>query len=366
MQQQEYFGVDSIKNLEHILEKEGSRNIFLVTGKTSFESCGAREAFDRYSGRCSFTRFSDFSSNPQLDEIKKGFEMFREKDYDAIIAVGGGSTIDVAKAIKLFNSQESNNSVPLVAIPTTAGSGSEATYFIVYYEGKEKQSKGDSELTLPNYAICDPQFTMSLPKTVAASTGIDALGQAIESYWCINSTTDSRRLSEQAIRLLIGNLEQAVNSPCIDNKEKVMKAANLAGKAINITKTTACHSIAYPITSYFQIPHGHAVGLTLGEMLIYNARVGSEDCLDKRGPEYVKTTIDELSEMLGGLNPEQARDKINSLMNAIGLKTRLSALGLTLEDSELILEKGFNPDRVKNNPRRLDKENLKTMLERII
>lgn len=361
--QQEYFGFGAIENLGQILRKENAQSVFLVTGKNSFELSGAKQVFDGL--EYNFKRFCDFSPNPKLGDVEKGLRLFEEREYDTIVTVGGGSAIDVAKAIKMFYYHKTERKIPLIAIPTTAGSGSEATYFIVYYIGEEKQSEGILEITLPDYAICDPGLTMSLPRNVAASTGIDALAQAIESYWCINSTEESKEYAREAIELLVDNLEPAVNNLFREAKEKVMKAAHLAGKAINISKTTAPHSISYPITSHFGVPHGHAAGLTLGEALVYNANVSEEDCSDKRGFEYVKENINEIVRMLGVSSPEQARDKINNLMKALGLETSLSKLGLTLEDVELIIEKGFNPTRVKNNPRLVTEDNFKKILNKI-
>jgi len=368
MKQREYFGFNSIINLWDILKKEKSKNIFLVTGKRSYVLSGAKKGVERIFQEIGidYTRFSDFTPNPKIEQIQTGLNLFNQQNYDTIVAVGGGSPIDVAKAIKLFSLEKSpERKLPLVAIPTTAGSGSEATHFIVYYIGKEKQSKGNPNLTLPNYTICDPQFTMSLPKNIAASTGIDALGQAVESYWSINSTPKSQEFSRQAINLLMNNLEQAVNNLDKDPKKNVMRAANLAGKAINITKTTACHSISYPITSYFGILHGHAASLTLGEILIYNSKINKGDCLDKRGVKYVKKTINELTNLIGENNSYEAKNKIQNLMQKIGLEIKLSQLSLKEGNINIIIKKGFNPQRVKNNPRLLTKKNLKKILKNI-
>mgnify|MGYP001607474038 CR=1 FL=1 len=366
MNQTEFFGHGCINNLEYILKKENSKRIFLVRGKNSYKLSGAEQIIDPILSSYDSQEFYNFSSNPKIEEIEEGFSLFMEKDYDALIAVGGGSAIDVAKAIKLFSSQKhSNKKVSLIAIPTTAGSGSEATHFIVYYEGKKKQSKGDENLTLPNYAICDPKLTLSLPRYVAAATGMDALGQAIESYWSVNSTEESKRFSERAINILMKNLDSSTNKNDLSSREKVMKAANLAGKAINIAKTTACHSISYPITSFFGIPHGHAVGLTLGEMLIYNSKVSDNDCIDKRGTSYVKRTINEIVEMLD-TTPVEAKDKLQCLMENIGLETRLSKLNIGKDEIDVIIENAFTPERMKNNPRLIDKENLRVILNNIL
>lgn len=365
--QQEYFGFGSLSKLEDILKKEGIRKVFLVTGKGSFESCGAKERlpciFEKTG--CDFTRFYDFSSSPKLEEIEKGFDLFQNESYDCIIGIGGGSSIDVAKSIKLSNYDERGRIVPLVAIPTTSGSGSEATYFIVCYKDKEKQSQGHPEITLPDYAILDPGLTIYLPRRIIASTGMDALSQAIESYWNISSTDESKEYSIESIRLIMQNLERNANNPFEESRTNMMRAANLAGKAINITRTTACHSVSYPITSYFEIPHGHAVALTLGEMLVYNSKCENETCNDERGAGYVRKTINEIVGMLGAKNADESYTMINNLMKSIGLETRLSDLGIGKEGIEIIINNGFTPERVKNNPRVLTKENLRKILERI-
>jgi alcohol dehydrogenase class IV len=145
----------------------------------------------------------------------------------------------------------------------------------------------------------------------------------------------------------------------------MMKAANLSGKAIDLTLTTACHAISYPFTSYFGIPHGHAVALTLGSMLVYNSKVSAKDCLDKRGPDYVQKSTQEITALLGCKSAEEAKRKIEQLMERIGMKTRLSELGLKSTDIGTIVKNGFNPERVKNNPRLLTEQNLRKILENI-
>jgi len=375
MDQKEYSGWGSITKLEEIIKKENPKSIFLVTGKSSYTSSGAQEQIDIILAGIKTARFSDFCTNPKLEEIQRGINLFSQGKYDLVIAIGGGSSIDVAKSINVLSSNPESpenyiigkvkiesKGKPFVAIPTTSGSGSEATKFAVIYIDKTKYSLSDDFL-LPNYVIIDAQLTMSLPSYQTACTGVDALGQAIESYWSINSTSESQRYSKEAIGLILENLEEAVNNPNKINKTKVAKASNLAGKAINITQTTACHAISYPITSFYGIPHGHAVGLTLGEMLDYISLVSKEDCLDDRGVNYVTKSIRIILETMQVETPEEGRDKISSLMERIGLKTKLSQLGV--EDIELIIKNGFNPKRVKNNPRKLTEEKLREILKRI-
>lgn len=370
MRQQEIFGFGCLDKIKVIISKLRSRKIFLVTGGNSYKSSGAKQRTEKLLNGLDITIFCDFEVNPKLEDIKKGIEVFKRSKPDLVIAIGGGSVIDVAKAI---NSLSANHGNPvdyikgnlkidkpgktLIAIPTTSGSGSEATHFAVVYVGKTKYSLAH-EYILPQYSIIDPHLTTNLSSKLTATSGMDALAQAIEAYWSINSTPLSKRYSKQAINLATKFLEPAVNNPTSESRIAMSKAAHLAGKSINIAKTTACHAISYPITTYFGIPHGHAVSLTLSSMLKYNADVTKADVNDKRGVAYVKRTVK-------GIN--LTSEDINKLIKSIGLETRLSELNINSEqDLDLIIKNGFNPDRVKNNPRLLTRELLRQILIQLV
>lgn len=363
IKQKEYIGERSLYNLREIAEEENSKRIFVVSGKSSFNLSGAKAFFDKTFH--SYSNFNEFTPNPKIEEIEVGLIKAQEYSPDLIVGIGGGSSIDVAKAIKMFYLEKTGTNLPLVAIPTTSGSGSESTWFIVYYEGKNKISAGNPNITLPEYFILDPSLTYSLEKMVTASSSMDALSQAIESYWSINSTPESLDFSRRSLDLSLRNLVKNVNSPTRETRYNMMIASNLAGKAINISKTTACHSIAYPITSFFGIPHGHAVGLTLGELLKFNSKVDEKDCNDKRGPEYVKKIINEINSIMGLKNSIDGGEKITDIMSSIGLKTNLNELRICVNDFDIILDNGFNPERVKNNPRTLSRGDLYNILSNI-
>ncbi len=376
---QEYFGIGSIEKLKEILTKEQPRKIFLVTGNNSYNFSGAKDKIEPLLSSYSYCRFFDFSINPRLEDIKKGIELYREEGCDLVIAVGGGSVIDIAKAVNAlaWYEEDPNKYItnelmltkkgkPIVAIPTTAGTGSEATHFSVVYVDKTKYSLAHKEFLIPDYVIMDPSLTLKLSSYITACTGMDALTQAIEGYWSVNSTEEARTYAEEAIKLSINNIEVAANEPTPESRTAMMKAANLAGKAINISKTTACHAISYPITSYFGVPHGHAVALTLGEMIIYNSQVSEKDCLDNRGIKYAEEMMRQVYNLLRASSAEEANQKIQELMSRIGLKRSLSQLGIKdQKEFDLIIKNGFNPERVKNNPRKLTEEEIKVILEKI-
>ncbi|MCK4429506.1 MAG: phosphonoacetaldehyde reductase [Candidatus Aenigmarchaeota archaeon] len=376
--QEDYFGFGAVNELKNILIKHNPKNIFLVTGKKSYELCGAKSILEDILKDYNIIAFSQFSLNPKIEDIKQGLELYKKNNCDFVVAVGGGSVIDIAKAINIFVANEGDvveyikneksikyKGNPLVAIQTTAGTGSEATHFAVIYINKTKYSL-THKYVLPDYAIIDPQFTMSLPSKITAATGMDALAQAIESYWCVGSTEESKNYASESIKIIMQNLVKSVKNPDEKSRIAMAKASNLAGKAINISKTTAPHAISYPITSYFGIPHGHAVGLTIPSFILYNQEVTEQDVQDKRGVNYVKKTMGKVIHLLATRNAEEAKIKITRLMEDIGLETKLRSLGIDSdEDVELIIKNGFNPDRVKNNPRRLTKESLRLILREI-
>jgi alcohol dehydrogenase class IV len=366
MHQEGYFGNGRVICLEKIVSKEKAEKIFLVCGKDLFKKSGAKDSLRDFlnSPRYKVRIFSGYSPNPKVEEIKQGLELFEAQDYDMIVAIGGGSSIDVAKAIKLFAYRKTGDKIPLVAIPTTAGTGSESTHFVVYYAGKNKISSGEREITLPDYFICDPLLIKSLPKKIKASSAIDALSQAIESYWSVNSNRTSVEYSRKAIKQLISNIEGAVLSNDETANKRIMLGANLSGKAIDITETTASHALSYPLTSYFGIPHGHAVGIILPEVLEYNFNVTEEDCNDKRGSLYVRRTINEVISLLGAREVREAKENLVRLMRNIGLETRLSDLNVDKKRLLEILGENNYQKRMRNNPRRVNQEGIRRIIEK--
>ncbi len=377
MSQEIYFGYGVHKELASILKKHTPRNIFLITGKKSFTLSGAKKLLGEIINKYNNIRFFNFEINPKLKDIIKGIDLFNESKCDFIIGVGGGSVIDVAKAISILVKQKANikevikngilletRKIPSVMIPTTAGTGSESTHFSVVYIGKTKYSLAHNNL-IPEYAILDPTFTEKLPAYVTAYTGMDALCQAIESFWSVNSTDESRMYSKKAIELILSNIIKAVNKPDRIRRKNMLKGSNLSGRAINIAETTAAHAVSYPITSFFHVPHGHAVALTLPYFIEFNYDVDPKNLQDKRGIKFVKNILNELLGVIGARTPAKAREKFLYIMNNIKLETNLLKLGIDNSGIEIIIKNGFSPQRMKNNPKVVSKGNLKKMLRSI-
>jgi alcohol dehydrogenase class IV len=378
MKQQTNFEYGAIGSLAEMLQGFAPDQIFLVTGKGSYESSGAEEALTTILQPYQTCHFCEFEVNPKIADVEQGLKLFRAQQFDVMIAVGGGSVLDMGKLINIFAAQDASSveivedrnniqrpGIPLIAVPTTSGSGSEATHFAVIYLGKAKYSVAH-EYILPDMAIVDPGLTHSVSAKMTAVTGMDAFSQAVESFWSVNSTEQSRAYAVEAIRLVIDNLENAVNQPTNNEARTAMaKASHLAGRAINISKTTAPHAMSYTITSYFGVPHGHAVALTLGEMLVYNNQVDCEDVVDPRGVAYVHRTIGELNKLLHASDAAAARDKISDLMKCIGLETTLGELGIRRKAELELIVNSVNFERLANNPRTVTKSSIRELLQKI-
>ena len=368
----------SAEELSQILKAYKGDRIFLVTGKKSFEECGASKCILDATLHFSICRFSKFNTNPELTDVAAGVQEFNHFQPNVIIAIGGGSVIDMAKLICYFSgyheseylqvldgagNKKRNEMCPLIAIPTTSGTGSEATHFAVVYNNKKKYSVADYKL-LPNISILNFKFTESASPYLIASTGLDALSQAIESFWSVHSNEVSKKYAKESIELALEFLPQSVAKDSSALRQ-MMKASNLAGKAINITKTTAPHAMSYVFTSYFHIPHGHAVALTLPSIFEFNYGISEIDLTDKRGCNYVKNNLIELSEMFGSSDVSVAVQKLKELIASIGIETKLSTLGISEKDIQFMTN-NMNYERLKNNPRVVSKEAAITILMDIL
>jgi alcohol dehydrogenase class IV len=374
MKQIEIEGWGSLSKIAQVVEQLAAKNLLLVTGKQSFTASGARAALAECLGDRSITRFSDFRVNCRIEDVGRGARLLKSKVFDLVIAVGGGSVIDMAKLVNIFaaNGGEimsyvddgaplERNGLPLVAVPTTSGSGSEATHFAVLYVDTVKHSISH-EFMRPDYSIVDPSLTMSLPRAVTASSGIDTLGQAIESCWSVNSTDTSKGYSEQAIELTVEHLIKAVKAPDNRAREAMAKAAHLAGKAIDIAKTTGPHALSYYFTSHYNVPHGHAVGLTLGRFIRFNSLVDRQHLADARGLQYVRDTVDRLLNLLGVTSAEEGMMRIESMMKEIGLETDVRKIGLRTKADVQELVRCVNTERLANNPRTVSPQDIPALL----
>ena len=347
---------------------ENIKSIMLVCGN-SIEKQKISEYFNAIPAKftCKIIRFSNFAPNPTYKSILEGVKVFRKEQCNGIIAVGGGSAIDVAKCIKLYSNMKGNgengsflnqqvipdsNLIPFLAIPTTAGTGSEATKYAVIYYNHEKQSI-THESCIPDTVLLDASLLKSLPEYQRKVTMCDALCHAIESFWSINSTNESKEYSKQALEGILKHMEGYLNNTDEGNAGMLM-AANTAGKAINITQTTAGHAMSYKITSQYGIAHGHSVALCLREIwpamnnkLKRNCEEAdhTNSCIDSRGVAYLRDTFEKIASAMDCTSSEQAAWKLNEIF----LSLNLDVPNINFNEAKKLAVE-VNPDRLKNNP----------------
>ena len=314
--------------------------------------------------------FSDFQSNPLYDNVVAGVQLFRSRECNGIIALGGGSAMDVAKCIKLYSKMNGNgengsylkqqpiySDIPFLAVPTTAGTGSEATrYAVIYYEGKKQSITSDS--IIPDAVLMDPECLLTLPMYQKKATMMDALCHAIESYWSLNSNDESRNYSREAIGLILGNMDGYLDNS-EEGRKNMLIAANIAGKAINITQTTAGHAMCYKLTSLFNVAHGHAA--ILCDRILFPWMINNQDkCIDPRGQEYFRQVLDEIGHAMGCKDAAEGAKKLGSIFDSLELSIPTAS-----DDQFAELKTSVNPDRLKNHPVLLDEETIDGLYHRI-
>lgn len=360
-------GIGSSSKVAGILEGLGSKR-FLLVKDSSYPFLSNQKELEGIPTKR--IEFSEFTPNPLYEQVMAGVDIFNENACDAIVAVGGGSTIDVAKCIKLYcrmdrslnclQQEYKDTHIPLIALPTTAGTGSESTRFaVIYYDGK-KQSVTHNSI-VPNYAILDPLVLISLPLYQKKCTMLDALCQGIESWWSVNSSDESKGYSKKAIDLIMANWKAYIEKNTEKAAEKIILAANFAGRAINITQTTAAHAMSYKLTSMYKLPHGHAVAVCLPYVWEYMVD-HLDQCIDPRGSDYLSDVFNAISHEMGCSDSNEAIALFRDIMRELDMRN----VALQNDSDIDVLTASVNAVRLINNPVKLNQTTLRAMYEVIV
>lgn len=368
--------INGIDKLPGILQEVGCRKLFLVID-SSYPFLNIKDAIEALDVE-EKVKFSDFTPNPLYEQVCKGVDLLKSSTCDTILAVGGGSAIDVAKCIKLAVLAEDGNAaiipplvsqrlpidgskIPFIAIPTTAGTGSESTHnAVMYYEGAKQTVTNDG--VLPDYAVLEPSVLKTLPLYQKKCTMMDALCQGIESWWSVNSIDESKEYSKKAIELIMANWRKYIFENDDEAAAQIMLAANYGGRAINIAQTTAAHAMSYKITSMYKLPHGHAVAVCLPEIWQYMTNHLNE-VSDSRGSHYVEKTFYEIAEAMGYDKVRVAIAQFRQMMHDMELENPKSYK----RDEEIsLLVNSVNPVRLKNNPVPLSAQVISELYNNIV
>lgn len=304
--------------------------------------------------------FSGYHPNPDLEDARAGAEQFQREQCDGLISIGGGSAIDTAKAVKAFMSVQDPDDVarnmypdsmpiPHIAVPGTAGTGSEATQTAVVYRNGIKLSLNHPGLK-PDGVVLDASLLESLPVYHKKSCALDALAQGIESYWCASANDDSRVHAYLAILGVLDNLK-AYLAGDVHAAEEMLDASYQSGKAIQITRTTAAHAMSYRLTKEFGIAHGHAVMVTLPVLWEMAAE-----------QESMRETLDELTKIMRLGNQLM----VPRLLRGILFDLEMEIPELKGEQMLDDLTDAVNAERLNNHPVRMTREEIREAYRRAL
>lgn len=346
------------------LEKVSSfRKPFLCCGK-SFEST---PAFEYLKSNFDLTVWSRIRPNPRYEDMLEAAELFKKEKCDFMIGAGGGSPLDSAKMIKLLATNDpetaltqpmQDNEIGFFAVPTTSGTGSEATKYSVFYVNENIKYSIANDAFLPDFVLLDESFIKTVPPYQRRATCLDALSHAVESFWSVKSNEKSREYAEKAIRLFTEN-----KSGYIANEQQANRGMLLAsyygGRAINITSTTSAHAMCYNLTMNCSTAHGHSVALCLAEIWKY-MNENNERVNDPRGREYVLQTLDTLGVLLGGRDSADGARIFSGLIEEFELPSARADSGQVKEFISSV-----NPAKLLTNPTVLEKSDVERIYNRV-
>jgi len=338
-----FIGHNAIADLQQVLHQMGQKQVFLVHGGKSYESCGAKQSIETVlkSEGIAAIAYNEVSPNPLYEEVLKGKQLLMQSGAHIVLCVGGGSVMDAAKLMRHMAMEEGYHAL-LLAVATTAGTGAEVTrYSIVVKDGIKQSLQADD--ILPDYAFVYPPYIYNVKGYLAACTGFDALAHALESYWSRSANAESKEYARKAVALLWKNLPQVVKQPTPALCDAMAEGSYWGGRAINVTKTTAPHAFSYAFTTECGYAHGHAVALTFPYFFGLNLR-----------------TDDPLVEAMGLDKSIPFETQMRDYLNAIGLGYK----GCGNNNLAELLAR-VNMAKLANNPVDMDPEKMQQLVESI-
>lgn len=353
------YGVNALKEVKKIIDGQGIKNVLIVTDPGLMKT-GLIDDLLQYVNHVNYKIFSECQPNPTVSNCNNALDMLREVKADLVIAIGGGSSMDVAKAVSLLatNGGEikeyegidtfNKDLLPLIAIPTTAGTASEVTNFTVITdeEREYKFTVGGVRLA-PKWAILDPMVTLTLPSHITAATGLDALVHAIESYTSKMANPITKTLAREAIRKISRNLRQAVyNGDTLKYRDEMLMGSLLAGLAFNNTRLGNCHALSHPVSAIYGVPHGVANAILIPHVMAFNILAVPElyaDIAEDMGEVLDNSTVMEKA--------YKAVESVRKLAKDIGIPESFESFGIDSSKIEKMAEDAMLSGNIAVNPR---------------
>jgi len=365
--------INTTEDINTFIADKSFKKIFILCGKKSFTVSGAENLINKMILNKEVKKLYKNSDFPVLEELIGIIKEIKNFNPDLILAIGGGAVIDYAKIANVVDTRSDlkelivNYSYPfkekftkLAVIPTTAGSGAEVTSNAVIYIDGIKHSF-ESNLLIPDNFFLIPEFIVSAPGKIKASAGFDAIAQALESLVSKKSNDQSIDYATKSLKISINSYLSFLHDSNIKNAAEMCIAANLAGKAINISKTTAPHAVSYPFTSLFNISHGHAVGLFFEKFFKFNY-----DNLNKSDTSFdLKKRFDLIFSLFEVSNIDNFNSKLSFIKKKANLEDDLTKLNIDLNKSSKKIINGINLLRLGNNPVKIDGKDIYDIISNI-
>ena len=370
-----YFGAGCRKELVDILKRMNMTKALVVTDKGLLKVGTVKMVTDIMDeAGFPYEIYSEVKPNPTVTNVKQGVEAFKASEADCLVAIGGGSAMDTAKGIGIVSNNPEfadvvslegcaptkHKSVPIVALPTTAGTGAEVTinYVIIDEERQAKMVCVDPN-DIPAVAIVDPELTYSLPKGLTAATGMDALTHAIEGYITKGAWVMSDMYELQAIKMIAEYLPTAVDEPTNPvGRENMSLAQYIAAQAFSNVGLGLVHGMAHPMGSLHDIPHGVANALLLPTIMEFNM----PECIEKFGVIARTMGVDTT-----GMTPEEAAcDAVKALAVRVGIPQHLSELGIKEEHIPALAAQAIADVCTPGNPRDVTEEQIVELYKKVL
>lgn len=349
---------------DYICEIGGEVGVLVCS--RSFAGNGLADKLVKLSGGKIKAVFSDIRPNPTTDNVNACVDVMRSIGADFAVALGGGSPMDCCKAacaiakgddkIEAYHSGgkaiSADEAIPMIAVTTTSGTASEVTNISVLTDlAKNLKQPMNDPAMYPKIAVIDPVLTLTVPPQITASTGLDVLSHAIESYWATLNQPICSACSVYAARLVFEYLERAYNHPDdLLAREKMAEASIVAGVAFSHPRTTGSHACSFPLTNIYGVPHGEACAFTLDYFVKFNAKHADED-----------GRITAFAKDCGFDTPDAMADEIAAMKRRMGMRTNLSQIGCTTDEQIRELTQKSMSMLMKRNPIELTEENIYNM-----
>lgn len=373
-----YFGPGARRELPEVINRLGKTKALVVTDPGLIKFGVAKMVTDVLDeAGVKYEIFSQVKPNPTVSNVQDGIEAYKKAEADFIIAIGGGSAIDTAKGIGIvINNPEFSDivslegcaptrhkSVPIIALPTTAGTAAETTInYVIIDEAKQKKMVCVDPNDIPAVAIIDAELMYSLPKGLTAATGMDALTHAIEGYITRGAWSMSDMFEIEAIRMISRHLPIAVEQP--DNAEArngMAVAQYIAGMAFSNVGLGLVHGMAHPLGSLFDVPHGVANALLLPTIMEYNMPA----CMDKY-PDIARAMGVDTAGMSREEASRAAVEAVKALAIKVGIPQHMSELGITESDITRLAQQAIDDVCTPGNPREVSLTDIETLYRKVL